>query len=417
MKVRLKHALLVFGGMLLCVAAGSFFVTHRVRAIAPKNASPEIPHAAVALVKRGPISNSVSIAGEFLPYQEVELHGKVAGYIRKINVDIGDHVRTGQVLALLEVPELNAQVSGAEAGVRHSQEEITRAKNQVKRAEASHAALHAAAARLQQASATRPGLVAQQELDDAEAKDLGAEAQVDAAKSALAAAEQQLEMSRATDSQVSAMQDYSRIVAPFDGVVTWRYADTGALIQAGTANSNSMPVVKLAQINPLRLRLPVPEQIAPSVHIGQEADIRVQATGEHFTGKLTRLTDSLDRSTRTMQVEIDVPNETYRLAPGMYADVSLAVEKRPDTLTVPVQAVSQEGDRASVLVLDAQNRVQVREIQTGIQSASCVEVLSGLHEGERIILGNLSEYQPGEMVKPTEDGVADAELASGGGAH
>lgn len=145
------------------------------------------PHAAVVQVRRAPLSNTLSIAGEFLPYQEVERHAKVAGYIHHINVDISDRVHTGQVLAVLEIPELVAELQAAGAGVRHSEEEISRAQNEVSRAEADHTALHAAATRLKQASEARPGLIAEQELDDATAKDRSAEAQVDAAKSALAA--------------------------------------------------------------------------------------------------------------------------------------------------------------------------------------------------------------------------------------
>src|SRR5882672_4127193 len=129
------------------------------------------PRAAVVKVRRAPLSNTLSIAGEFLPYQDVDLHAKVAGYIRNINVDIGDRVQTGQVLAVLEIPELSAELQGASAGVRHSQEEITQAQNEVTRAEADHEALHAAATRLKQASEARPGLIAEQELDDATAKD------------------------------------------------------------------------------------------------------------------------------------------------------------------------------------------------------------------------------------------------------
>jgi multidrug efflux pump subunit AcrA (membrane-fusion protein) len=214
-------------------------------------------------VRRAPLSNTLSIAGEFLPYQEVELHAKVAGYIKNINVDIGDHVHAGQVLAVLEIPELVAELQGAGAGVRHSQQEIMRAQNEVNGAEADYAALHAAATRLRQASDARPGLIAAQELDDATAKDRSAEAQVEGAKSALAASRQQLEVSQADQQHYAALSDYSRITAPFDGVVTWRYADTGSLIQAGTSNISSLPVVKLSQVDMLRLRIPVPESLDP----------------------------------------------------------------------------------------------------------------------------------------------------------
>src|ERR1039458_9244274 len=169
------------------------------------------PPAAVVQVRRAPLSNTLSIAGEFLPYQEVELHAKVAGYIRNINVDIGDRVHTGQVLAVLEIPELTAQLQAASAGVRHSREEITHAQNEVSRAEADHASLHAAATRLRQASEARPGLIAEQELDDATAKDRSAEAEVDAAKSALSASRQQLEVSQADQQHYAALSEYSRI--------------------------------------------------------------------------------------------------------------------------------------------------------------------------------------------------------------
>jgi len=365
------------------------------------------PPAAVVQVRRTTLSNTLSIAGEFLPYQEVELHAKVAGYIKKISVDIGDRVRQGQVLAVLEIPELEAQLESASAGVRHSQEEITRAQNEVSRAEADYAALHAAATRLMQASKARPGLIAEQELDDATAKDRSAAAQVDAAKSALAASRQQLEVSQADRQRYAALSEYSRITAPFDGVVTWRYADTGSLIQAGTSNSGSAPVVKLSQVNLLRLRIPVPESFSSSVHDGDTADIHVRATNERFSGKVVRTTDALDRSTRTMQVEVDVPNKDYKLTPGMYAEVSLRFQNAPNALTLPLQAVNKNGDKSTVLLVNSQNHVEERQIQTGFESPDRVQVLSGLNEGDRVIVGNLGEYRNGQHVDPKPSAMAE----------
>jgi len=406
MQPRRKPIARAMGGLFV-LAAAIFSVACNSKVAATTDAPSVVPRAAVAVVKRQPVSNQLSMAGEFLPYQEVELHAKVAGYVRTIKVDIGDRVRAGQVLAVLEVPELNAQVVGAQAGVRHSGEEIARAKNELARAEADHQALHAAAVRLQQASTARPGLIAQQELDNADSKDRASEAQVEAAKSALAATQQQFEMSKATQSQISAMQDYSRIIAPFDGVVTWRYADTGALIQAGTSNASSAPVVKLAEVNVLRLRVPVPESLAPKVRIGMPAEVQIQATGEKLQARVSRYTDALDRSTRTMQVEIDIPNKDGKLAPGMYANVSLEIDARSDALTVPVQALLQSGDHASVLVIDAEYRVNTREVKTGVQDPSRVEIVTGLREGERVIVGNLGSYQPGEIVKPKESVISE----------
>ena len=365
------------------------------------SAASAVPLAPVAVAARAPLTNTLNVAGEFLPFQEVELHAKVAGYIRHINVDIGDRVRAGQVLATLDIPELEAQVQGADAGVRQTEEQITRARSEVQRAQANLDAVHSAAERLQQASQARPGLIAQQELDDAMAKDREAAAQVDAAKSSLSAVQQQLGVSTADRQRYSALAGYSKIIAPFSGVVTWRYADTGSLIQAGTSNSGSMPVVKLAEVDMLRLRLPVPEALAGAVHIGDPARIHVGALHFDFDGKVTRTTDALDPSTRTMQVEIDVPNRDRRLSPRMYADVSLNIQRSGDSLAVPVQAIDQTGTQPFVMLVDAGNKVHKQAVRVGVSTANRVEILGGLHAGDKVIVANLATYQPGETVAPT----------------
>lgn len=366
--------------------------------------------AAVATVRRAPVTKSLTVAGEFIPFQEVELHAKVAGFIRRINVDIGDKVHAGEVLATLEVPELTAQVTGAEAGVRHSREEIALAKSQVARAEADHTTLHMAYERLKQAAAARPGMIAQQELDDAEAKDRASEAQVEVAKSTVAAQQQQMDVARAEQLHYASLADYSRITAPFDGVVTWRYADTGALIQAGTSNAGSMPVVKVAQVNILRLRIPVPESLAAYVREGDTADVRVLATGDHFTGKVVRTTGSLDRATRSLQVEVDVPNPKNRLTPGMYADVTLAITGNPDALTVPVEAIDRETNGTSVLVVNANGVVERRPVRTGLETPDTVQVLYGVREGEKVIVGNLSSFTSGQHVEAKPSVMAATEM-------
>ncbi len=370
-------------------------------------AKEQAPTAPIAVVSRAPLTNTLSVAGEFLPFQEVELHAKVAGYIKRITVDIGDKVKVGQVLATLDIPELVAQVQGADAGVRQTQEQITRAKSEIMRAQANYDALHSGAQRLQQASASRPGLIAQQELDDALAKDRAAAAQVDAAKSALSATQQQLGVSQADRQHYSSLADYSRITAPFSGVVTWRYADTGTLIQAGTSNTGSMPVVKLAQVNVLRLRLPVPESLAAFVRVGDTASIRVGAIGKTFPGTVTRDTAALDPSTRTMQVEIDVPNPKGELTPGMYADVSLPIQRAGDALVVPLQAVDRSGSQPFVMTVDGSNHVQKRSVQIGISTANRTEILSGLNLGDKVIVANLATFQPGEAVTPKRSIMGD----------
>jgi RND family efflux transporter MFP subunit len=403
-----RYVLMVAGVVALVALIAAVEYRVRDRDADPKAA--EIPTATVVLAKRGVLSNTLTLAGQFQPYQEIEVHAKVSGYVQHIYVDIGDQVRAGQTLAVLEIPELDAQLRGTQAQLLHSKDEVVRAENEVLRAESDHAALHAAYNRLQQAAAARPGLIAEQELDDSRSKDLGAEAQVDAAKAGLAAARQQTDVSDADRMRVGALAAYAKVTAPLSGVITWRYADTGALIQAGTSsNTQSMPLVKLAQSDILRLRLPVPESAVPSIHAGSAVQVQVKAIGRTFAGKVVRFTRSVSLDTRTMETEIDVDNADLSLTPGMYADTSIELEHKENALSVPVQAVVQGGNGAYVLVVDGQDHVQKRAVELGEQTSNRAEVVHGLSEKEQVIVGGQSNYQVGELVKPkVEPATADA---------
>jgi RND family efflux transporter MFP subunit len=360
-----------------------------------------VPTAAIATVTRGDLSSTLTVAGEFQPYQEVELHAKVSGYIRKINVDIGDRVKSGQVIATLEVPELTAQVAGSQAEVRHSQSEIARAQSGVELAEANYAAVHAAYTRLSEASKQRPGLVAEQELDDSRARDLDAQARINVAKSALEASKEQLGVSQADNQRVQSLEDYSVVTAPFTGVITMRYADVGSLIQAGTAsNTQSMPVVRVAQSDLLRLRMPVPEEEVPFIKIGGDVSIKLQATGKTFTGKIIRFTRELTTSTRTMLAEVDVPNPDLTLSTGMTAQTTIVLQAQTNVLTVPAGAVLKEEGQASVLVVDIDNKVQKVPVTLGIQSPDRIEITQGLSELQSVIVSGQTNYQPGQLVRP-----------------
>ncbi len=372
--------------------------------------------APVVLAVRGPIENVITLSGEFRPFQEVDVHAKVAGYIRQIFVDVGDKVKVGQVLAILEVPELNAQVMGAQADIRRSQDAIRRAQSEIERVQSMHQAYHAAYTRLKQASEARPGLIAEQELDDSLAKDKETDAQTNSARAALAESQNQLGMAQAALDRLSALQAYSHITAPFAGVVTKRYADTGALIQAGTASeTQSMPVVQLAEWSRLRLVIPVPESAVSQLHLGSVVQVHVSALNQDFQGRVARFADALNDETRTMHTEIDVQNPQDALTEGMYAEVKLALQAEKDALTVPVQAVVEEGDKHYVLVVDHQDRVEKRPVEIGKQSSNTVEILRGLSEKEQVISARQSDYQVGEVVKPKlEPSSTDANEDQGG---
>jgi RND family efflux transporter MFP subunit len=377
----------------------------------------EIPSAKVAAAARGDIAHTLSLAGQFQPYQVVDVHPKVTGFMVKINVDIGDKVRKGQTLAVLEVPELNAQLKGTEFEVQRAKDDLLRAQHEIKRAEAVHSALHADYERLLETSKAQPGLIAQQELDDAESKDLSSESQVDAAKAAAAAAEQHAEVARTDNDRVQAIKNYTNVVAPLDGVIVWRYADTGALIQSGTnSNEQDIPIVRLSQSGLLRLRMPIPENDVQFVHIGDPMSVRVDAIGRSFTGKIVRFTRDVNFETRTMETEIDVENEDLSISPGMYANTQMQLDRAQNVTTVPVEALVLKGNREVVYSLDASNRVHIRDVEVGLHGSKLAEIKNGLEPGDRVILGGQENYTEGEQVSPilTEEPASDVARESGG---
>jgi len=393
-----RKRILWIAGLLCLVLVALFLI---VRGLYRKGPAEQPRAAAVVAVVRGNLASSLTVAGQFQPYQQVDLHAKVSGYIRWIKVDIGDRVRQGEVMALLEVPELQDQVEGAQAEVRHSQSDITRAQSEVVSAESTYSALHAEYTRLEEASKERPGLIAEQELDDARAKDQQAAAQVGVAKASLDAMQQQLGVSRATHSRLETMSRYEQIIAPFTGVVTKRYADTGSLIQAGQDNNTqTLPVVQVAESDLLRLRMPVPESDVPNIQVGGDVQVKVDATGRTFTVKIIRFSRALDTNTRTMLTEVDVPNHDLSLSPGMYAETTIQLQRKKDALILPAQAVVQNGDQSYVLVVDATNHVEKRTVTLGIQTSNRVEITSGLQAGDNVIAAGQTGYQPGEIVSP-----------------
>jgi RND family efflux transporter MFP subunit len=358
-----------------------------------------VPSAKVATAHRGDISHVLTLAGQFQPYQVVDVHPKVSGYMSRINVDIGDVVHQGQTLAVLEVPELRAELQQTVFQLQQSKEQIAQAQHEINRAEAEHAALHAASDRLKQAAEGRPGLIAQQELDDAQAKDLSSEAQVDAAKSAMAAAQEHANAAQSDNQRIQALESYTNVTAPLDGVVIWRYADTGALIQGGTnSNDQTLPIVRLSQSNLLRLRIPVPEDDVKYVHAGDQLQVRVDAIGRSFTGKIVRFTRDVNFETRTMETEVDVENKDLSIAPGMYANTLLQLGHVNGVVTIPVEALVLNGQQETVYVLDDGNRIHIRNVAVGLQGSKLAEISSGLNLGDRVVIGGQDKYQENEEV-------------------
>lgn len=395
-----KHKYFIVSGILALLLLAVFFRLFAKNQAEPTEDSSVTP-AAVAQVRDTTISNKITLSGDFVPFQEVDVHAKVSGYIQKIYVDVGDHVKTGQLLAVLEVPELNAQLQGAEAAVHRSEDAIQRAKSDLSRAQSLHVAAHLDYTRLKQASDARPGIIAQQELDDAQAKDQEAEGQISADEAAFSEAQNQLGVAVAGAKEFTAMNDYTRIVSPFDGVITRRNVDTGALVQAGTgSNAQGLPVVSVAQTNLFRLTLPVPESAVPSIHLGTTVTVHVQALNRNFEGKVTRFSDAVNQETRTMHTEVDVPNKDGSLVQGMYAEVALNLTNAQSGLVVPIQAITRNGSKVTVLVVNSQDRIEPHEVQIGIEGANNVQILSGLNANDRVVVGSPGDFQAGQHVAP-----------------
>lgn len=360
------------------------------------------PVAAVVTVARHDLSNTLEIASEFEPYQEIEVYAKVSGYIEKLYVNWGTHVKTGQILADLEIPELQQQLQEDEASVHRSESDLERAREEVNRATSAYKVAHLTYSRLADVQKSQPGLVAQEDIDVSEGKDLEASAAVSAAKASLASAEQALAAAKAMLDKDKALYAYSHITAPFDGVVTLMHAYTGALLPAGTSsNIGNSALCRLSQNDLLRLVIPVPERAVPDLHLGEIIAVKVSTLGKTSSGKIARFSGQIDTQTRTMHTEVEVPNPNYELVPGMYASVEIPLRKAPGVLALPTQVVQPtESGKGTVLLVNDSNQIERRTVTLGLQTASEIEIVSGLKEKDRVIFGSQGQYQPGQRVAP-----------------
>ena len=353
----------------------------------------------VTKVVKKSLGRQITLSSELVPFQEIDVFAKQSGYVKKLMVDYGSHVKVGQVMAILEIPELEAQLQEDQAEIKNASNQVTKAQHELSRYQAQYNALHLQYTRLNSVFQSQPGIVAQQEVDDAQGKDLAASSQVDAGQAALEAAQSQLSVAKAKLSRDQSLFDYARITAPFNGVVTERYANLGTLVQAGTS-SQAMPIVKLSEDDLFRLVIPVPESYVRYIKIGDPVDVHVPSLNRTFPGKVSRFSVELKEATRTMHTEVDVKNRDRALMPGLYADADVALEHRDDIPTIPLQAVNHEGNKTSVFVVGRNSEIEDRPIMLGLQTANDAEVVSGLAEGEEVVVSDRSALKPGEVVHP-----------------
>ena len=361
----------------------------------------DVTHVAVVKATKQNIQTTLDIASEFQPNQEVTVYAKVSGYVQKLAIDWGTHVRQGQVLAVLEVPELQQQIEVDQAAVGRSEQDVTRAQEDLNGAGSAYNVAHLTFTRLANVQKTQPTLVAQEEVDQAQGKDMQTAAGVSAARASLAASQQTLAAAKASLEKDKAMYGYAQITAPFDGVVTEIDAYKGALLPAGTSsNKGDQPLCHLADDSVLRLVIPVPESAVPRIQIGSAVAVRVPDLNKTYQGKVAHIAGEVVLSTRTMHTEIDIPNPDLKIVPGMYAQASLVLKSADNALTIPIEAVNRSGDKTTVDVVGNDNAVEERPVQLGIEGSNRVEVLSGLHENDLVIVGDRSQLRPGAKIQP-----------------
>lgn len=385
------------------------------------------PVVAVAQVTRENLRREIVFDAEFRPSQDVELHARVAGFVKNMRADIGDRVTEGQVIAETEVPEFEEEVqrafavkSRAEADLSKAREdikkaaaEITRCGAALRRTEAAYAETVKTYQRLVSVNAVKPGLVAQQELDVSEAREQTAAAAVEEARAAEAssragtaaaeaaanAAEQGVLIAQSDVTRLEAKRALMRITAPFSGIITKRFADVGDSIRGGLSPSSpAIPLVRLVATDKLRLAFAVSSSHVSNVKVGTPVLIYVPNLERELSGTISRVAGEIDPATRSMEAQAEVPNSDGSLLPGMYANVRLILEQKEKVLAVPQTALSRSTPRTVALV-SAKGVLEERIVKLGLETAMAAEIVSGIGENDLVVLGSRSQLQLGQAVE------------------
>jgi membrane fusion protein (multidrug efflux system) len=327
-----------------------------------------------------PVSRTVELPGEFLPFLTVSLHARVPGYVDRVLVDRGSIVKQGSLVVELSAPEMAAQIAEAQSKVQATEADRLQAEAQLAGAQSTYD-------RMKQAAET-PGAIAGNEL-------IQSEKQVEAAKALLNSRQQ---ASRAAQSGVRALSDmqaYLQITAPFDGVVTDRMVHPGALVGPG----NDIVLLVIQQVSHLRLVVPVPEEYVSEMMAGAGVPFHVPAWPERFyAGKIARISHSLDQTTRTMAVELDVMNRDGSLAPGMYPTVKWPVRSTRPSLFVPKTSVVITTERTFV-IRDQDGQAEWVDVRKGVTEGDLVEVIGSLKPGDRVVRRATDEIRDGTPIE------------------
>lgn len=341
----------------------------------------------IVRVVEQPLNVQLSLPGELTPFQSVAIYPRVTGFVTTIRVDRGSRVRAGEVMALLQAPELLAQRSEAQSKLQVSEAQLGAVQS---KADADRSTYE----KLKAASAT-PGVVAGNDV-------LVAEKALEASGSQVTAARQNIEAARQALNAIREMERYLQVTAPFDGVVTERGVHPGALVGPGSGAGAATAMVRVVETDRLRLVVPVPEAYTAEVKTGGEIHFSVAAyPGQTWTGIVARIAHAVDVSTRTMAVELDVANRDGRLAPGTFCQVSWPVRRREPSLLVPSGSVATTTDRTFVVRI-RDGKAEWVDVRTGLTSGPLVEVFGDLRVGDEIAGRGTDEMRPGTAVRARE---------------
>jgi len=333
------------------------------------------------------LHTTVNLPAQLIPYESVDIYPKVTGFVQTVTVDRGSHVRRGQLLVRLTAPELNSQRSQAEAAVHAAQSQLATA--QAKLASDNGTYLHMVSA------AKTPGVIAENDVAVASQS-------VSADKGLVEAAEQNVAAARDAVRSVTQTESYLEITAPFDGVVTTRNLHPGALIGPASGQGGAQPILQIVNDNRLRLVVPVPEALVGDMKTGQQVPFTVPAyPAQRFKAPITRISHEVDQKTRTMPVELDVPNRDGKLSPGSYSNVPWPVDRSAPTLFVPASAVTSDQQHTFVIRVTNNNAEWVT-VQTGQTVGAEIEVFGELKPGDQVIKSATDAIHSGDKLKVQE---------------
>jgi RND family efflux transporter MFP subunit len=363
--------------ILVLLVAGGFSVVRRFsdhRALARDTEVLAVPTVAVTRPSAEPNNEQLTLPAQLQAYVQSSIYSRTNGYLRSWTKDIGSRVSKGELLADIDTPEVDQELSQAKAARQQIEAQLQLAKSSAERWN----------------NLRKTDSVSQQEADQQASAYTQAQANLAAADANVRRLEQ--------------LESFKHIYAPFSGVITRRNVDTGALINAGSA-AQGRELFDVAQVDPLRVYVNVPQSEAPSIKRGMSAYIELQEfPGQKFTGKVVRTADSIDPATRTLLTEIDVPNKGGRLLPGAYAQVSFAVPVQTVRITVPVNTVLFRAEGPRVAVVGQDKKVHLKPIMIGRDLGTRLEILNGIEPTDQIVINPADSLEDGQPVNVKSGG-------------